>query len=219
MAGFTRPFVMTRLCLQDCCLEILSPQLPGHRALGNKATIYKVLVWPGRESKSRPTSTEADALTTKRRAGARHSLTPTDCKNAKQESETNLTFNSSEYFYTLRVEMRHFDPFFFISMYIMYNIHCCFHCQNCLFPTPKRKKDWLKHTSRWTKTHFCSVEKSTHFTKKWNKNINKFFLLLFAFTLSLYTTLTLLVRGTCYSLQIGFAHFDSNTIRFFYLKF
>jgi len=31
--------------------------------------IYKVLVRPGRESNSRPTSTEADALTTRPRAG------------------------------------------------------------------------------------------------------------------------------------------------------
>ena len=47
-----------------------------HRAPGKKATvpIYKVLVRPGQESTSRPTSTEADALTTTPRAGVAKSL-------------------------------------------------------------------------------------------------------------------------------------------------
>ena len=42
-----------------------------HRASDKKAAVptYKVLVRPGRESNSRPTSTEADALTTRPRAG------------------------------------------------------------------------------------------------------------------------------------------------------
>jgi len=42
-----------------------------HRAHGKKATIpiYKVLVRPGRKANSRPTSTEADALTARPRAG------------------------------------------------------------------------------------------------------------------------------------------------------
>ena len=44
-----------------------------HRALGKKATvpIYKVLVRPDRESNSRPTSTAADALTTRPQADVR----------------------------------------------------------------------------------------------------------------------------------------------------
>jgi len=47
-----------------------------HRAPGKKATvpIYKVLVRPGQVSTSRPTSTEADALTTTPRAGVAKSL-------------------------------------------------------------------------------------------------------------------------------------------------
>jgi len=47
------------------------PQLFAHRASGKTATVplYKDLVRPGRESSCKPTSTEADALTTKARAG------------------------------------------------------------------------------------------------------------------------------------------------------
>jgi len=57
-----------------CVLGVFPAALPHtvRRAPGKKATvpIYKVLARPGRESNSRPTSTEADALTTTPQAGS-----------------------------------------------------------------------------------------------------------------------------------------------------
>ena len=61
-------FIFTRFLLCSGCVPCSSSV---HRAPGKKATvpICKVLVRPGRESNFRPTSIEADALTTRPRAG------------------------------------------------------------------------------------------------------------------------------------------------------
>ena len=60
-------FHFTRFTFCSGCVSYSSST---HRAPGKKATvpIYKVLVRPGRESNSRPTSTEVDALTTRTQA-------------------------------------------------------------------------------------------------------------------------------------------------------
>ena len=61
-------FAVSGLLLCSGCVPCSSS---AHRAPGKKAAvpIYKFLVSPGRETNSRPTSTEADALTTRPRAG------------------------------------------------------------------------------------------------------------------------------------------------------
>ena len=57
-------------CFFCCCSGWVPCSSSVHRPSGKKAAvpIYKVLVRPGWESNSRPTSTEADALTTRPRA-------------------------------------------------------------------------------------------------------------------------------------------------------
>jgi len=59
-------FIFTRFGL---CSGSVPCSSAVHRAPGKKAKIYMVLVRPDRELNSRPTSTEAAALTTKPRAG------------------------------------------------------------------------------------------------------------------------------------------------------
>jgi len=62
-----------------------------HRAPGEKAPvpIYKILVRPGQESTSRPTSTEALALTTRPRTGKHHVILT--CDTNGQEKQCNST--------------------------------------------------------------------------------------------------------------------------------
>ena len=61
-------FILIRFVLWSGCVPSSSS---AHRVPGKKAAvpIYKVLVRPGQETNSRPTSSEGDALTTRPRAG------------------------------------------------------------------------------------------------------------------------------------------------------
>jgi len=77
--------------INSACFYVLREfpaALSAHRAPGEKTAvpIYKVLVRPGREANSRTTSTEADALTYRPRAGGqvRMTVTNTNVKDANQ---------------------------------------------------------------------------------------------------------------------------------------
>jgi len=87
--------------------------------------------------------------------------------------------------------MGHFDPFLFISTYIIYKIYCRFYRQKSLFQTQKGKKD-----TGLTKTDLTM-----------NENRTKVVLLLFCFTLFLCHTIFAGCGSPCCSLHIAFAHF------------